>query len=68
MNTTLTTLATATAGGCALIGGVFFAFSSFVMNGLGRVSEPAGLEAMQGINVAAVRPLFTEGPRGSHED
>lgn len=58
MSPTLTAIATTTAGGCALVGGVFFAFSSFVMNGLGRASGPAGLEAMQGINIAAVRPLF----------
>jgi uncharacterized membrane protein len=46
--------------GCAVVGGVFYAFSSFVMRGL-AVGD--GLRAMQGINRAAVRaplmlPLF----------
>jgi uncharacterized membrane protein len=58
MSPTIAALTTTAAGGCALVGGVFFAFSSFVMNGLSRASGPAGLEAMQGINIAAVRPLF----------
>ncbi|WP_291055652.1 anthrone oxygenase family protein [Herbiconiux sp.] len=42
--------------GAAVVGGVFFAFSGFVMRGLGQVSPAAGLEAMQAINVTAVRP------------
>jgi uncharacterized membrane protein len=46
----------AAALGCALLGGVFFAFSGFVMRGLGRTSPEHGIPAMQSINVAAVRP------------
>lgn len=39
-------------------GGVFFAFSSFVMPALGRLTPPEGIRAMQSINVAALRPAF----------
>jgi uncharacterized membrane protein len=55
MTKTLTLIA---AIGAGLAGGVFFAFSTFVMSGLGRASDRAGLEAMQGINKAAPTPVF----------
>lgn len=44
--------------GTGLAAGVFFAFSSFVMNGLARLPAPQGIAAMQSINIAAVRPMF----------
>lgn len=44
--------------GCALVGGVFFAFSSFIMRALARVSPPGGLEAMQAINVVVLNRSF----------
>ena len=44
--------------GSALIGGVFFAFSSFVMKALARVPSPEGIAAMQSINVAVLNPSF----------
>ncbi len=47
-----------TALGCGLIAGVFFAFSSFVMNALARLPTNAGIAAMQSINVAAINPVF----------
>lgn len=40
------------------MGGVFFAFSAFVMDGLARLPPERGVAAMQSINVTAVRPLF----------
>lgn len=40
----------------ASVGGVFFAFSAFVMAGLNRLPSPQGIAAMQSINVTAVRP------------
>jgi uncharacterized membrane protein len=43
---------------CGVVGGVFFAFSSFVIRALGAVAAPSGIRAMQSINVAAVTPLF----------
>jgi len=50
------TLASAT--GCGLIAGVFFAFSSFVMKALVRLPAAQGIAAMQSINVAVINPLF----------
>lgn len=44
--------------GCGLIAGVFFAFSSFVMRGLGRLPLAQGAAAMQSINVTAISPVF----------
>jgi uncharacterized membrane protein len=49
-------LAAAVAGG--LMAGVFFTFSSFVMRGLSRLPPEEGMEAMQAINLAALRPPF----------
>jgi uncharacterized membrane protein len=46
----------AAALGCALVGGIFFAFSNFVMRALFRV--PGGMAAMQAINVTVLNPLF----------
>ena len=44
--------------GCALIGGVFFAFSSFVMKALARLPSREGIAAMQSINVVVINPTF----------
>ncbi len=44
--------------GSALVGGVFFAFSSFVMNALARVPSAEGIAAMQSINVVVINPAF----------
>lgn len=44
--------------GSALIGGVFFAFSSFVMKALARIPSAEGITAMQSINVAVLNPSF----------
>jgi len=44
--------------GCGLNAGVLFAFSSFVMPGLARLSPPSGIAAMQSIDVTAVTPPF----------
>ena len=48
----------ATALGCGLVAGVFFAFSSFVMPALKRLPASEGVDAMQSINRLAVTPLF----------
>src|SRR5215210_838600 len=48
----------ATALGCGLIAGAFFAFSSFVMQALKRLPPAQGITAMQSINVLAVTPAF----------
>jgi uncharacterized membrane protein len=44
--------------GAGLNGGVFFAFSTFVMRALGRLPAPNGVSAMQAINREAPSPLF----------
>ncbi len=44
--------------GCTLIAGVFFAFSTFVMNALSRLPPAQGIATMQSINVTAINPLF----------
>jgi uncharacterized membrane protein len=47
-----------TALGCGLVGGVFFAFSSFVMRALARLPPAQGIAAMQSINVAVINGWF----------
>lgn len=44
--------------GTGLIGGLFFAFSTFIMAALGRISPPAGISAMQSINAVIPNPWF----------
>jgi len=44
--------------GSALVGGVFFAFSSFVMKALARVPSSEGIAAMQSINIVVINPSF----------
>ena len=41
----------ASALACALMGGIFYAFSSFIMPALGRIAEVEGIHAMQRINI-----------------
>ncbi len=42
--------------GSALVAGVFFAFSTFVMKALGRLQPEQGIAAMQSINVTVLNP------------
>lgn len=51
-------LTLATALGCGLIAGVFFAFSAFVMKALARIPAAQGIVAMQSINVVVINPVF----------
>ena len=44
--------------GAAVIGGVFFAFSSFVMKALARLPAIDGIAAMQSINVVVLNRSF----------
>lgn len=44
--------------GCGLIGGLFFAFSNFVMRALARLPDAQGIAAMQSINVTVLNPVF----------
>jgi uncharacterized membrane protein len=51
----------ATALGCGLVAGVFFAFSSFVMASLKRLPSAQGIAAMQSINIVAGWALISMG-------
>ena len=44
--------------GSALVGGIFFAFSSFIMKALADVPSAEGIGAMQSINVVVINPSF----------
>lgn len=55
---TLLVLTIIAALGAALNGGIFFAFSTFVMSALRRLPPAQGLAAMQEINITAVTPPF----------
>jgi uncharacterized membrane protein len=44
--------------GCGVVGGVFFGFSAFVMRALARLAPPAGIAAMQSINVVVINRWF----------
>jgi len=54
----LETLPLLVALGAGLVGGVFFAFSTFVMKALGQLPASHGMAAMQRINVTVLGPLF----------
>lgn len=54
----LFTLTFVAAVGSALVAGIFFAFSTFVMTALGRIPADQGIRAMQSINVTVINPLF----------
>ena len=44
--------------GCGLVAGIFFAFSTFVMQALGSLLPAQGVEAMQKINVTVLNRWF----------
>ncbi|MGH8672836.1 MAG: DUF1772 domain-containing protein [Burkholderiales bacterium] len=54
----LTILVLLTCVGAGTIGGVFFAFSTFVMKALTQLPASQGVAAMQRINVVVLNPLF----------
>ena len=58
MSTFGRTLTIICAVGAGTAAGVFFAFSTFVMKGLGRLPPARGAEAMQAINKEAPTPPF----------
>lgn len=51
-------LITIAALGSGLIAGAFFAFSTFVMEALGKLPANQGIAAMQSINVVVINPIF----------
>jgi len=54
----MTAVVLASAIGAALVSGIFYAFSTFVMKALGRLEPREGIAAMQSINVVVINPLF----------
>jgi uncharacterized membrane protein len=46
------------AAGSGLIGGLFFAFSNFIMRAFDRLPPGQAISAMQSINVTVLNPLF----------
>jgi uncharacterized membrane protein len=44
--------------GCGLIAGLYFAFSTFILQALDRLGAERGAEAMNAINVRILRSLF----------
>ncbi len=58
MNLVTTVSAVVAMLGSALIGGVFYAFSSFIMKALARMPSEEGIAAMQSINVVVINPSF----------
>ena len=54
----LTAVIVASTVASALVGGVFFAFSAFVMRALTDLPPAQGILAMQRVNVAVINPLF----------
>ena len=58
MNGLTTALVIAAALGTALVGGIFFAFSNFVMQALARAPNIEGMRVMQGINLTVLNRGF----------
>jgi len=53
-----TVLILASALSSALVAGIFYAFSSFVMPALARIQSSEGIHAMNSINVTVITPSF----------
>jgi len=47
-----------TAISCALSAGIFYAFSTFVMQALAEQPSASGIATMQSINITVINPLF----------
>ena len=58
MNLLTTSAIVMAALGCAVVGGIFFAFSNFIMKALARLPAAEGISAMQSINVVVLNKRF----------
>ncbi len=58
MNSLMPIVGIAAVLGTAIVGGAFFAFSSFIMKALARVPSAEGIAAMQSINIVVINPSF----------
>ena len=57
-NELISTIALSTTLGAALVAGIFFAFSTFIMTALSRLLPEQGIASMHFINVAVLNPCF----------
>jgi uncharacterized membrane protein len=58
MDRTMTLLTFVAALGSAVVGGIFYGFSSFIMRALGRIPPEQGVAAMNSINLVVITPSF----------
>jgi uncharacterized membrane protein len=58
MNSLILVTVIFTSIGSALISGIFFAFSNFIMKAFSRLPSSEGMAAMKSINVVVLNPLF----------
>src|SRR6266550_3898492 len=58
MNNPIYLLTVVAALGSGLVGGIFFAFSSFIMKALARVAPTQGIAVMQSINLTVLNIWF----------
>lgn len=58
MSSLLSTSTFLAAIGSGLVAGIFFAFSAFIMQALGKLPPEKGMAAMQSINVTILNPWF----------
>ncbi|WP_040587695.1 DUF1772 domain-containing protein [Allomesorhizobium alhagi] len=58
MQPVITSLLWFSALGCALLGGLYFSFSAFILTALNRIEQAAGIAAMNSINVVILKSLF----------
>ena len=58
MGKSRTVLILASAFSSAMVAGIFYAFSSFVMPALARIQNSEGIHAMNSINVTVITPSF----------
>jgi len=58
MQAVITGLLWFSAIGCGLLGGLYYAFSAFIMSALGRIDQAAGVSAMNSINLVIVKSSF----------
>ena len=58
MSTLVTVTAMLASIGSALVAGIFFAFSNFIMKALARLPSSEGMAAMRTINITVLNPAF----------
>ncbi len=58
MNTLTIITVTLTLLGSAVVGGIFFSFSNFIMKAFSRLHFHEGMAAMQTINITVLNPVF----------